>query len=290
MKFLMTAFILCFASAHAAAIAEKALICGIAKNITPTLHTTITSATALGELFEDYRILIYENDSIDQTPQLLQAWATTNDKVVIRSETISSSPPHSLYERIEAIARARNRVLDMVVSSEYNDYRYVIWADLDFIEPWDIHTIAETILHPQEEWDAVFANGAYDLFAFRDPEFPLGFEVLGNYYWHAIHQIRSQFHLHPDKWRKVYSAFGGLGIYKKEAIEGCRYSAVITSALEHSILNWLHLPQSAQMIWLSEAPGIHPPFTCEHINFHAQMATQGHNKLFINPHLISNHP
>lgn len=283
MKSWIVSLILCFSSAHATFIPKKALICGIAKNIEPSISNTIASATAVGELFQDYRILIYENDSTDHTPQLLHAWAQYNNKVVIRSETISPCAPRSLYERIEGISRARNKVLDMVTSSIYDDYAYVIWADLDFIEPWDIATIAETILHPQEEWDAVFANGAYDLFAFRDAQFPVGFELLGNYYWHAIHEIRSQFHLDPHQWRKVYSAFGGLGIYKKEAIAGCRYSAIFTNSLKAYVLSWLNLSQSTPVTWLSD-------FTCEHINFHAEMAARGHNKLFINPRLICNHP
>jgi hypothetical protein len=132
-----------------------------------------------------------------------------------------------VVNRTEAIARARNKVLDIAMEDAYVDFKYVIWVDLDLPRPWDVSNILETILHPEEEWDAVLANGAYDLFALRDPEFPVGFELIGDAFYLYLEQIRSRFILDPNgPWRKVYSAFGGLGIYKRSAIKRCRYSGV----------------------------------------------------------------
>lgn len=336
-------FSLVTASIHAAVIEEKVLICGICKNIESTCVNVMESATELGEQFSDYQVIFYENNSDDMTKSLLKTWEKINPHVLILSEDISKEDLANVFEmqvynRIEAIARARNKVLDLAMQEKYKDYTYVIWADLDLPEPWDTEHVIETILHPEQEWDAVFANGAYDLFALRDAQFPVGFELLGNYYWGDAHVIRRHLSLDPAKgWRKVYSAFGGLGIYKRDSLKGCRYGAIITKELEETVISWLTAPSttkdtpllaryigvlyssplkrldepifyererfshdigvqlnngygSGKITWFSCIPGATLPFTCEHILLHVAMAAKGHDKLFINPKLISNHP
>ena len=332
-----------FSNLYAAIIPEKVLICGICKNIEKAIPNTMQSATELGKQFSDYRVIIYENNSTDQTKQLFQTWAKKDPHVIFMSECLSKKElarqlKMKVSNRTEAIARARNKILDVIIQDKYEDYKYVIWADLDFLNPWDVKNIVNTILQPEHEWDAVLANGAYDLFAFRDPEFPIGFELLGEKYWQNLDRIRARFSLDPNgPWRKVYSAFGGLGIYKRQAIKGCRYSGVVTKDLERAIMAWLEIAKQnenvclwdeyqqllstvevidlvkeclserklfprelgirlqnehglGKIIWFSCTRKCTLPWTCEHVPFHASMALRGHDKLFINPRLISNHP
>lgn len=226
-------------------VPDKVLICGIGRNIEKAVPNTIRSAVELGSRFADYRVIFYENNSTDQTRALFKAWAEENPKVKFISEKISKRRivkqlSMRVMNRTESIARARNIVLDEAMKRRYDDYRYVIWADLDFLEPWDVEAIVETILHPEQEWDAVFAYGFYDLFALRTAECPIGFELLGSLYWAESDRVREKFLLDRDgPWKKVYSAFGGLGIYKREALKGCRYSGVVTKDLETVALQWL---------------------------------------------------
>lgn len=154
-----------------------------------------------------------------------------------------------VMNRTEAIARARNIVLKVAMGKQFDDYKYVIWADLDFLEPWDIESIVETIFHPEQEWDAVFAYGAYDLFAFRSAECPIGFELLGVSYWEKLDQIRKAFTFNRESpWKKVYSAFGGLAIYKRTALKNCHYSGVITKDLEKLAAVWLEKARGQERI------------------------------------------
>jgi hypothetical protein len=60
---------------------------------------------------------------------------------------------------------------------------------------------------------------------------------------------------------RVASAFGGLAIYRREAIEGCRYGV---------LLNDNEKVESR----------------AEHYFFHRQMAERGFDKLFVNPSMI----
>ncbi|MGC1879441.1 MAG: glycosyltransferase [Rhabdochlamydiaceae bacterium] len=341
MFYLLVIFGCLFSPLYAAVVPEKVLICGVCKNIEKAIPNTIQSATELGAQFLDYRVIIYENNSTDQTKQLLQEWAKKDKHLIFLSEYLSKKQLASqlkmkVRNRTEAIARARNKVLDIVMQDKYEDFKYVVWADLDFLNPWDVKNIIDTILHPEQEWDGVLANGAYDLFALRDTEFPIGFELIGEKYWAHLNQIRDRLSLDPNgPWRKVYSAFGGLGIYKRESIKGCRYSGVVTKDLEKVVTVWLEggnrgvcfweeyqqlltttkiielseecvanrklFPDQlgvrlrngnglGKIVWFSCTKKRTLPWTCEHIPFHASMSLRGHDKIFINPRLISNHP
>jgi hypothetical protein len=223
-----------------APLQDKVLICGIGKNVESAVPNTIASITALGAHFSDYRVVIYENNSKDKTKKRFQAWAKDNPKVIFFSEKLKKSPT---LDRTEKIARARNKVLDEIMKVAYEDYKYVIWVDLDFLDPWDVEHIVETIANPEQEWDAVFANGSYDLFAFRDEEFPIGSELIGTDYWGYTSRLCIKL---QDHWKKVYSAFGGLGIYKRESLKGSRYSGVVTQDLENQVARWLECARSSK--------------------------------------------
>jgi hypothetical protein len=226
-------------------ILDKVLICGVCRNIEKAVSNTVLSITDLGSRFADYQVIIYENNSNDKTASLLRDWAEIDPHVIFLSEKLSTRKisrelamriPH----RTDKIARARNIVLDVALQKRFDDFKYVIWADLDFLEPWSVDAIVETILHPEQEWDAVFANGSYDLFALRTPELPIGFELVGSLYWDHLSSLREAFILdEKGPWQRVYSAFGGLGIYKRGAIRGCRYSGVVTKDLERAINQWM---------------------------------------------------
>jgi len=242
---LISLFLVFIGALHGASIPEKVLICGIAKNVEKAIPNTIRSATELGSHFSDYRIIIYENNSSDQTKKLFRDWAKKDSRVLFHSEYLTKKKfektlSMGIKNRTEMIARARNKVLDIAMQKKFNSYKYVIWADLDFLERWDIENIVDTILHPEQEWDAVFAYGAYDLFALRSSEWPLGAELIGAYYWEHLDRIRKEFILDKNgPWKKVYSAFGGFGIYQRDAIMGCRYSGIVTQDLEKVTIQWL---------------------------------------------------
>lgn len=242
MQFAALLLCFCFISPlFTATINEKVLICGIAKNVEHAIPNTIQSTEELGTQFLDYKVIIYENNSTDRTKQLFSEWASRNNRVTFLSENVIEQG-----EREERIARARNRVLDRAMAACFDDYKYVIMADLDILHPWDIENIVDSILHPSTTWDAILANGGYDLYALRTPEIPIGYELIGAMYWNRLDNAirnklsRLDYWNQSKPWIPVYSAFGGLGIYKRDSIKGCKYSAVVTKDLERTVLDWLH--------------------------------------------------
>lgn len=229
-----------------AQINEKILICGVAKKIAKAVPTTISLVNDLGSRFLDYKVIIYENNSADNTVELLNAWAKNDPHVIFMTEKLSSSrfkkeSDMQIVHRIEKLARARNIVLDIASRPCFDDHKYIIWMDLDFIEPWSVDAVVETIINPEHDFDAVFAGSNYDTFALRTSKWPIGFELLGQSFTDTYGQIMYHgFDLkESDSWEKVYSAFGGIGIYKRDAIIGSRYSAIVTKDLDDCITHWL---------------------------------------------------
>jgi len=224
-------------------IHENVLICGICRDVETRLPYTIKIMEQIGELFDDYKIIVYENNSKDDTRNLLKNWKHSNAKVFSISEDVLKSDLEKVivnkntngsFFRPEEIARARNIVQDIAMSKRFSKYKYIIWMDMDFKIPPKFEGIIETFQSTQE-WDAVLAYGIdppgyfWDWYAFRDTIYPLGSELLGNDWWYMPKQLKLD---QKDDWYPVYSAFGGCGIYKKSSIKGCRYSAVVTEDLE----------------------------------------------------------
>ncbi len=317
---------------------QKVIICGVAKDVAKALPNMIQMIEEMGGLFADYRVIVYENDSKDGSPELLAEWAKDNSKVFVRSEKLSHVDyvnftwDHFGY-RPEKIAHARNIVLDYALSDSYVDFPYLIWIDMDFEKPFSFEGIVE-VFESTTPWDAVFANGVhgrkgyyFDWYPFRDKERPFGAELLSDWWWH---HLPKKFRFDPKSpWYPVYSAFGGLGIYKKSSIQNCRYTAFVTPDLQafaekfikenpkHPIVKTYHrhnkklfhllrIPAPTPnlshiahektgilldsthtpIIWRMNSGVNQYPSTCEHVPFHASMIAHGHDKLFINPHLL----
>ncbi len=230
---------------------HKVIICGVGKDVAERVPCTITIMEKIGALFSDYRIVVYENNSSDETPRILKEWEARNSKVRAITEQVDQQELEKVFVnrtedggfyRAETIARARNIVLDQALSETYQDFEYLIWMDMDFkLEP-DYEGFKE-VFETGRKWDAVFAYGIdppgtyWDWYAFRDQVCPLGSETLGHQWWYMPKNKRLL--KQTDDWYPVISAFGGCGVYKKSSLKGCRYSGLVTkdlALLSHKII------------------------------------------------------
>lgn len=239
-------------------INENVLICGVCRNIANSFSNTTRIVENIGDLFNDYRVLIYENNSNDETWDLLKDWSNKNIKVHFLSEFCSYNELKNEIVNVyngqghfpdgkmcipEMIARARNKIMDKIFEDQFINFPYIIWLDLDFdVDPCYegfIDTFSKNL-----EWDAVFAYGVnyndidkhyWDWYAFRDITCPLGPELLGREWWDNPEKYRKLNLTKDDQWHRVYSAFGGCGIYRKEALKDVKYSAIINKPLEEHI-------------------------------------------------------
>jgi hypothetical protein len=312
--FLLNIFlaIRCFGSVKCAQ--EKILICGVIKNGEKGFLNVKNCAESLGRDFADYRVIVYENNSVDSTKELYKSWALENSKVIFISEDLTQEFLDNYTiklgdYRTEFIARARNIVLEKALSHEFDDFAYHVMVDLDGIGSWPIEEIKNTIENPQFEWDAVCSNGSYDLYAIRSNKFRLNGDLIQSI-WSA-HQtlIGQKLHEILDKgiWFKIESAFGGLAIYKRNSIINSVYKGRIAKEYVQKILKDTYrqdlifkrfsqnqfklLRKNLKKLKEWELSGFKKDFDlfnyymCEHVQFHYDMIQKGHDKIFINPSL-----
>ena len=236
---------------------SSAVICGLARDVAEILPVTITRLERIGQRFGDYRIVIYENDSRDDTRSLLVHWADRNPRVHAITEQIGDpvNVPARCLQRAARMANYRNRCLD-VLRSEYPHFDYALVVDTDLQGGWSDDGLANTFGH--DGWDFVGSNGIifkrlgrelnvpiqYDAWAFRVDE---AFSAL------PTRQVNEMTWPPGGPLIPVTSCFGGLGVYRMDAILSARYAG-----------------------WDSE-----------HIPLHCEMRRNGFQRMFLNPSQIA---
>lgn len=297
---------------------EKLLILGVAQSFASYLANMMQKIEQLGAHFKDYQVIIYENNSTDNTLDVLNAWMIKNPRVTIISEYLpdhqlgNRTKSHALRDKapccMELIAYARNQVLKQAMSDMFADYNYIIMTDLDFRIGWQVNDVI-TSFNCTEQWDCIAADGLngdhyhYDRYAYWDDQFPLGPELLGEEFWWIRLEQPIAF-VPGSPLKKVYSAFGGLAIYTREALKDCWYCGYVTDDLEYlccQLLNKKMMPEHLyyriymSLINSNQKPlplvfipnsGYDLPVVCEHTTLHASMICKGYDKIYVNPALI----
>lgn len=240
---------------------SKVVICGLARNVEHILQTNIQRVEKLASLFCYYAVTVYENDSTDATPELLQAWSRANPRVlavsVDRGDPVN--PGTRCLDRATRMATYRNELRRRILAEKQTKWAsHIIVIDLDLPGGWSYDGIASSFGVPTETWDFMGSNGLllrdyggksnvlvyFDVWAFRP---------------HGSDAPQRPEVINPKRWRRgedlvpVNSCFGGLGIYRSQAFERCSYDGS----------------------------------DCEHVPFHRKMREAGMGRIFMNPSQIT---
>lgn len=305
----------------------KVVLGGIIKNVAPFFGSIAEFIFNMKNTIPELEVCLYENNSTDNTKELLKQIEC--DFITVCSEDYtheyflnigSARTWDNLPCRIQMIAHARNKLLDMITPKNLGRGDFVIMADLDFLKSPDPAAIASIIKQFPSDVSAIFANGIspngnyYDAFVLRTDKHPFGPELMGDQFWEREHM--DQLHIEITKPMKVYSAFGGLAIYKAEAISGCRYSETITDdvhelysklggaeytrkrfevaggreAVTHYKGALLGCYLKDDKIFYMNNSGYAWPIIGEHVPFHASMIKHGHSNMYVLPELKYYYP
>ena len=222
---------------------HNVIICGLARDVNHSLPKMMARIERLGNYFKDYKVLIYENDSVDGTLEMLHYWQRINPKVEILTEQLHAPKwgPVQDTERMTQMAKYRNQYLNHIREKQYA-FDFLIVLDMDIPLGFSYDGIAHTFSY--DGWDVVGSNGMlvppygnpisnpmfYDAFAFRMKveKKPLAFEAINTLQFHRGEELVP-----------VQSSFGGLAIYNKSGIlAGAKYGG---QDCEHVVLHqWLH--------------------------------------------------
>ena len=250
------------------------IICSIVRNAEKGLKRNIPEIKRLCQMFEGYKVFVYENDSTDMTKKLLKEWHDSDPANVFVSLNDTSAQPtipsvsdvpsiNPFYsqKRIDKMAKLRNAYMQFVDDMGWSaDYFVVVDLDVARIS-------ADNIMSSfvREDWDAVTAFGystspklkrryhdTYALTELGDEENPQTEEKI-------IKNSKKYANLNNDNhWVRVFSAFGGLAIYRFESIKGVRYEALKNNDPRVQV-------------------------KCEHYSIYYQMKRRGFDRVYINP-------
>ena len=201
---------------------------GTIKNVEKYIKKGLSDIDLCGQKFNNYVVILYENDSDDNTRSILQDLKKDNYHYIFED---------NVKERLRTkrLANGRNKVLDKMREINYNGYyHYLIILDMDDVNESGtfVHSIETCFEH--ENWDVLTGNQSgtyYDLWALRkkdDMEYDCWEKVSQHRYNpFAEHKyVYSKLKNYPQTTEllEVDSAFGGAGIYKIQSIpKHCRY-------------------------------------------------------------------
>lgn len=205
-------------------------IAGLARDCADCLPYTLARIDKLRSFFRSSRVVIVENDSVDGTSQILKTWEQNSRSVKVISQklNIERGPQDYSLSRRERMATCRNVYLDGA-SSQYD---YTIILDTDINGGFSYHGILNSLSY---EFACMGANSIlyrkdkqgkierlyYDTWALRtiddDGEIEYSPEKA-----ERLNRMRFD---RGDLPIEVLSCFGGVAIYKSDAISGLRYAA-----------------------------------------------------------------
>jgi len=294
----------------------KVVLGGIVRNIEQNISCIYQFIFNLKQLIPNLEICIYENNSTDNTKELLDGLKSHLNYISLLCEDYPEeffvkNFPGRTYKnegcRIHKISFARNKLLEMIKEKNLTSEDFVIMMDLDIKTPPDINIISSLInqMNITKDLHALFANGImgnghyYDGYSFRSEELPYGPEILGETFWSDAHMAKIQkMYTLEDGIIPIISAFGGIAIYRADIIKDCFYSADITDEIKTYYSKLPIIDQNPQThyngcglgiyidnIFYKNNSGYNYPVCNEHLNFHLAIRKKGFTNMFICPAL-----
>lgn len=261
-------------------IKGKCCICGTIKNCEPYLQKVFKNIETIGQIFEDYKIIIAYDKSNDNSLSFLNNYKINNpEKMILHINTDMVS-----NFRVYNITKARNKCLE-TIRKQFSDYEYFIMIDCDDVcsKPIKLELLLYYLtINP--EWDALTFNTKpyYDLWALS--KYPYSFSCMHFANWKSwgtfIEQIIAN--TPPKTLISCLSAFNGFGIYRTNKFINCYYDGKPRLDLlpkhlleaNEKIAGPIYLQGKAALV------------DCEHRSFHLMAINNNNARIRIAPEIL----
>jgi hypothetical protein len=199
------------------------IFAGTVRNCEEYISEILGHIDNAGKKFNSYLLIIYENDSTDNTKQILIERKKSN-YIYLFEDGIEET------RRTVRISNGRNKILD-VVDGLKADYDYLIMLDMDDVNVSGkfVDTIDTCFQDHQTSWDVLAGNQSgryYDIWALRKPQ------LLDYDYLKVKDGFKDIFFPYDDGLIPVTSAFGGIAIYNLKSVSDCRYNGTYPDGTE----------------------------------------------------------
>ena len=203
---------------------------GTIRDVGPYLKRNLDHIDRCGEKFNSYELILYENDSNDDTRQILEEYKKPNYHYIIENDI--SEPLRTVR-----ISNGRNKLLEKVKELNVNNkYQYFIMLDMDNVNNTGKFVDTIDTCFTDLNWDVLTANQSdayYDMWALRKKG------LLDWDCWKEHKKAVANGMDHGESMKKyiyvmdkfetgqridVDSAFSGIAIYKISSIGDCVYN------------------------------------------------------------------
>ena len=211
------------------------IIYGTVRDIEKDFNTSFLNLDIITELFNEVLIIIFENDSKDNTRELLEKWYAIQSQKV-KKHIILKNDLDQLYPlRAHRLAYCRNYILNYIVDNNFHhNYEYALHCDLDD-RFWgvDFESIKTCFQYDSNDWDAITCVNKnrqyYDFWALRYEKSWFNINIF------SCDANNVDYNTKIDSFESLIknttgliattSSFNGLGIYKLKSLINCRYCA-----------------------------------------------------------------
>jgi hypothetical protein len=235
------------------------IFCGTVRDCEKYIGNTLDNIETCGKKFNNFAVIIYENDSKDATRKILKEKKKSNYFYLFEDNVIET-------RRTMRLANGRNKILDKARDlNKTGDFDYLIVLDMDNVnETGDfVESIDTCFEYDTSEWDVLTGNqtvGYYDIWALRkDNDYNKDFV-------HDPNGVPSRIY-EKGGLLEITSAFGGIAVYKLSAIpKKCKYIGEYKENNEFNIQPYHE--------------------KCEHVEFN-ECIKENNGKLFLNTEFIT---
>ena len=252
---------------------KNCYICGCVLNCEKYLNNVFKNIVKIGNIFNNYKIIIAYDISKDNSLNLL---FDIKDKFknICDIEIIINKNPLSKY-KTENIANARNSILNYIRNDKTNiKYEYFIMMDFDDVSDKKINTDILCKYLNRNDWDSISFNRKdyYDIWALSIKPY-----IVSCWHWTDI-QNNSSFvvdimknyinkklkSINEEQLLECYSAFNGFAIYRKDKFINSYYCNNIFKSL--SLIDTDLIDENIKLI--NSSIKINLLEDCEHRFFH----------------------
>ena len=198
----------------------KCCICGTVRNCSVFLDKIFSNMEIIGSKFNDYRIILYYDQSDDNTLNKIKEYQTKNNKLVLYENKNELLP-----YRTHRIALGRNICLD-VIREKFPNYEYFIMMDCDNRCAKDMNTNILSYYLKQDTWDSLSFNhpdGYYDSWALSKVPYVISCHHFNDSAIGIRYITKIIKNTPKNKLIKCISAFNGFAIYKTNKFINCVY-------------------------------------------------------------------
>lgn len=289
---------------------------GCVLNVDKHIIRVFKNIMELAKRMDDYRILIYYDESTDNTLRLLKALQKKFDG---KMEIFINDPENITEYRTKNIAKGRNWIhdrceelnrehagvgVDAGVDAHipYRKWKYMVMMDMDEICADDIDiSLLYYYFYYKNEWDCLTFNRQkyYDIWALSYEHYVVSCWNWGDSSKSVIaimmrNIIQKLGKMNIDELLPVNSAFNGFAIYRLEKFAGCSYDwktpALDTLDSDHIATSIAEFKSIRPVLEFSPYCEDEEKEDCEHREFHRQAIEKHGARIRISPAILFDEP